>query len=86
MASYIVARRGATVGRAAVDALGAAAQALETRPCEHETHPYLTDLEEWDTDADGLLGAPDVQVPITPGRRRRPAPATSPDGPGAPPT
>ncbi|MFE7239806.1 hypothetical protein [Streptomyces sp. NPDC057582] len=64
MAPYIVGRRGATVGRAAVDALGAAAQALETRPCEHETHPYLTDLEEWDTDADGLLGAPLNDLPV----------------------
>ncbi|MEV0488854.1 hypothetical protein [Streptomyces atratus] len=64
MAPYIVRRQGAPVGRAAVDALGTAAQALEARPCGHETHPYLTALEEWDTDADGLLGAPDVQVPL----------------------
>ncbi|MFB7924177.1 hypothetical protein, partial [Streptomyces sp. NPDC056081] len=69
MARYVLERRGTAVERAVVDALGAAAAALDERGlradgCGHEAHPYTDNLEEWDTDADGLLAAPDVEIPL----------------------
>ncbi|MFB7208539.1 hypothetical protein [Streptomyces sp. NPDC056255] len=66
MAPYVLGRRGADVERAVVDALGAAAAAMDEqgRGCGHEAHPYTDSLEEWDTDADGLLYAPDVEIPF----------------------
>ncbi|MEU2134255.1 hypothetical protein [Streptomyces sp. NPDC018352] len=66
MAPYVLGRRGADVERAVVDALGAAAAAMDEqgRGCGHEAHPYTDSLEEWDTDVDGLLDAPDVEIPF----------------------
>ncbi|MFD5498497.1 hypothetical protein ACFWJS_02050 [Streptomyces sp. NPDC127061] len=69
MARYVLGRRGADVERAVVDALGAAAEAMDEQclqagGCGHAAHPYTDSLEEWDTDADGLLDAPDAQVPL----------------------
>ncbi|WP_329203317.1 hypothetical protein [Streptomyces sp. NBC_01435] len=69
MAPYVLGRRGAPVERVVVDALAAAAEALDARfprtgRCGHPAHPYTGVLEEWDTDADALLDAPDVQVPL----------------------
>ncbi|MFF8716305.1 hypothetical protein ACF07T_33450 [Streptomyces sp. NPDC015184] len=69
MARYVLGRRGTAVERAVVDALGAAAAALDRQVlqaggCGHEAHPYTDSLEEWDTDADGLLDAPDVEIPL----------------------
>ncbi|MCX5340662.1 hypothetical protein [Streptomyces atratus] len=69
MARYVLGRRGAPVERAVVDALGAAAEAMDEQylqagGCGHAAHPYTGSLEEWDTDADALLDAPDVQVPL----------------------
>lgn len=69
MAPYVLGRRGAPVERAVVDALAAAAEALDARfprtgRCGHPAHPYTGILEKWDTDADALLDAPDVQVPL----------------------
>ncbi|MFD4945334.1 hypothetical protein ACFWNT_23075, partial [Streptomyces sp. NPDC058409] len=69
MARYVLGRRGAPVERAVVDALGAAVEAMDEQSlqaggCGHAAHPYTGSLEEWDTDADGLLDAPDVQVPL----------------------
>ncbi|MFF3395148.1 hypothetical protein ACFYW1_29950 [Streptomyces sp. NPDC002669] len=69
MARYVLERRGTAVERAVVDALGAAAAALDERGlraggCGHELHPCTESLEEWDTDADGLFTAPDVEIPL----------------------
>lgn len=69
MARYVLGRRDAPVERAVVDALGAAVEAMDEQHlqaggCGHAAHPYTGSLEEWDTDADALLGAPDVQVPL----------------------
>lgn len=69
MARYVLGRRGADVERAVVDALGAAAEAMDEQclqagGCGHAAHSYTDSLEEWDTDADGLLDAPDAQVPL----------------------
>ncbi|MFB7850992.1 hypothetical protein ACFC34_28785 [Streptomyces sp. NPDC056053] len=69
MARYVLERRGTAVERAVVDALGAAAAALDEQVlraggCGHEAHPYTESLEEWDTDADGLFAAPDVEIPL----------------------
>ncbi|MFG2625375.1 hypothetical protein [Streptomyces sp. NPDC048473] len=69
MAPYVLGRRGAAVERAVVDALGAAVEAMDEQflqagGCGHTAHPYTGSLEEWDTDADALLDAPDVQVPL----------------------
>ncbi|MFE7260639.1 hypothetical protein ACFU9B_01000 [Streptomyces sp. NPDC057592] len=69
MAPYVLGRRGADVERAVVDALGAAAEAMDEQclqagGCGHAAHPYTDSLEEWDTDADGLLDAPDVEIPL----------------------
>lgn len=66
MARYVLGRRGTAVERAVVDALGAAAEAMDEqgRGCGHEAHPYTDSLEEWDTDADGLLDATDVEIPF----------------------
>ncbi|MEE1767416.1 hypothetical protein PUR34_04290 [Streptomyces sp. JV185] len=66
MARYVLGRRGTAVERAVVDALGAAAEAMDEqgRGCGHRAHPYTDSLEEWDTDADGLLDAPDVETPL----------------------
>ncbi|MEU9321501.1 hypothetical protein [Streptomyces sp. NPDC048295] len=66
MARYVLGRRGTAVERAVVDALGAAAEAMDEqgRGCGHEAHPYTDSLEEWDTDVDGLLDATDVEIPF----------------------
>jgi hypothetical protein len=69
MVRYVLGRRGADVERAVVDALGTAAEAMDEQVlrdggCGHTAHPYTDSLEEWDTDADGLLHAPDAQIPL----------------------
>ncbi|MGW1693664.1 hypothetical protein [Streptomyces sp. NPDC002399] len=71
MAPYVLGRRGAPVERAVVDALAAAAKALDARSpgadgCGHTAHPYTGTLERWDTDASALRDAPDVRVPLAP--------------------
>ncbi|MER5357237.1 hypothetical protein [Streptomyces sp. NPDC002785] len=70
MAPYVIGRRGDPVERAVVDALGAAAEAMDERlrrapGCGHADHPYTGSMKEWDTDASALLDAPDAQVPLT---------------------
>ena len=69
MAPYVLGRRDTPVERAVVDALVAAAEALDRRApeaggCGHSVHPCTGVLEQWDTDADMLLDAPSVQVPL----------------------
>ncbi|MFF2330241.1 MULTISPECIES: hypothetical protein [unclassified Streptomyces] len=66
MAPYVLGRPGTPVERAVVDALVAAAEAMDERVlraggCGHPDHPYTDSLEEWDGDVDALLSAPDTQ-------------------------
>ncbi|MCX4774910.1 hypothetical protein [Streptomyces sp. NBC_01285] len=90
MARYVLGRRDAPVERAVVDALGAAVEAMDEQHlqaggCGHAAHPCTGSLEEWDTDADALLGAPEVQVPLAAWDGPEACPATPPDGRGQPP-